>query len=44
MCSEPRSGLLQSELLIFSMKKMSGFQLTFSSNDFSLLSDVCFTE
>lgn len=44
MCSGPRSGLLLSELLVFSMKNMSGFQLTFSSNDFSLLSDVCFTE
>lgn len=44
MCSEPQSDLLQSELLVFCMKNMSGFQLTFSSNDFSLLSDVCFTE
>lgn len=44
MCSELRPDLLQSELLVFSMKNMSGFQLTFSSNDFSLLSDVCFTE
>lgn len=44
MCSEPRRDLLQSELLVFSTKNVSGFQLTFSSNDFSLLSDVCFTE
>lgn len=44
MCSERRSDLLQSEPLVFSMKNMSGFQLTFSSNDFSLLSNVCFTE